>query len=233
MDSFSFKQFTIQQDKTAMKVGTDGVLLGAWAQGGKSILDVGCGTGVISLIMAQRFPHAEIVGIDIEKSACEQAFENVKNSLFASRIKIFNKTLQSFGKEGDLFFDTIVCNPPFFVNSLVSPDEQRSTARHANTLTLSDVFRGAARLLKKDGNLSLVLPFDQLRKARDEAAIFGLFECRCCIVRTTPKKTPKRVLVAFSKNKPTEVEMCEECLLSQDGTRSSWYQRLTEDFYIR
>ena len=129
-DSFSFKQFTINQDRTAMKVGTDGVLLGAWARGGQRILDVGCGTGLISLMMAQRFEWAEVTGIDIDFDASEQASDNVRNSPFAGRVKIFNESLQSFGNKYVGNFDSIVCNPPFFTCSLTSPDEQRTKARH-------------------------------------------------------------------------------------------------------
>lgn len=132
MGNFRFKQFEIEQDRCAMKVGTDGVLLGAWAQGGRRILDIGSGTGLISLMMAQRFPEAEVVGIDMDADACGQARENVMASPFRDRVEIECCRLQDFGGASEAaeasgttevlkaagVFDAIVSNPPFFVDSL-------------------------------------------------------------------------------------------------------------------
>lgn len=115
MTGFRFKKFEILQDRCAMKVGTDGVLLGAWASGGTRILDIGCGTGLIALMMAQRFPAAQVVGIDIDEEACGQARENVAASSFSDRIDVAHCRLQDYSGEE---FDAIVSNPPFFLNSL-------------------------------------------------------------------------------------------------------------------
>ena len=124
MTGFKFKQFEIHQDHCAMKVGTDGVLLGAWAPGGKRILDVGSGTGLISLMMAQRFPEAQVLGIDMDGEACEEAAENVAACPFADRVEIECCRLQDYHSAES--FDAIVSNPPFFLNSLKNPDSKRS-----------------------------------------------------------------------------------------------------------
>ena len=134
---FRFKQFTIHQERCAMKVGTDGVLLGAWAEGGKAILDIGTGTGLIACMMAQRFPDATVQAIEIDEAACQQARENVTASPFLDRIFITNTSLQEFVSElpqHQQQYDCIVCNPPYFVNSMKAPDSQRSIARHTDTL---------------------------------------------------------------------------------------------------
>ena len=231
-DSFSFKQFTIRQDRTAMKVGTDGVLLGAWARGGQRILDVGCGTGLIALMMAQRFHEAEVTGIDIDFDASEQAADNAKNTPFAKRVKIFNESVQSFGNEHIDSFDSIVCNPPFFTRSLTSPDEHRSTARHDSSLPLSMLLRCAARMLTDDGELSLIIPADRLADARAESVFSGLYESRVCSVRTVEGKPPKRMLVAYKKAKVERVEQTDETMTTADGKRSRWLSALTRDFYL-
>ena len=131
-DYFQFRQFRIRQQRCAMKVGTDGTLLGAWAQmlmARGRILDIGTGTGLIALMMAQRFPDASVVGIDIDSEAVAQAQENVEESPFAQRITIRQADVLQFDDEGK--FDAIVCNPPYFVNALTCPDQQRTTARKA------------------------------------------------------------------------------------------------------
>lgn len=166
MGNFRFKQFEIEQDRCAMKVGTDGVLLGAWAQGGRRILDIGSGTGLISLMMAQRFPEAEVVGIDMDADACGQARENVMASPFRDRVEIECCRLQDFGGAGvsktaealetaeglkaDGVFDAIVSNPPFFVDSLKNPDSKRTMARHTDSLPFRDLFAGVKRLLSDE-----------------------------------------------------------------------------------
>ena len=215
-----------------MKVGTDGVLLGAWARVGRQVLDIGCGSGLLCLMMAQRLPEASVTGIDIDHAAAEQAQENVAASPFASRISIKWQSLQDFAAAAHTHFDTIVCNPPFFSRSLTSPDQQRTLARHTTSLPLDVLFREAARLLTDDGVLNLVFPADRLADLQSEAAISGLFECRRCMVRTTPTKPPKRVLIAFSKQRPDALECSEGTLTDVAGARSQWLQELTSDFYL-
>ena len=155
---FIFKEFAVKQDACAMKVGTDGVLLGAWARGGSRVLDIGTGTGLIALMMAQRFPEAEIEAIDIAEAACLQAKENVANSVFARRVRVVRAALQQY--VGPKSFDCIVSNPPFFVDSLHNPDALRSMARHTSTLSYRELFAGVGRLLVPEGRFSAIIPAD-------------------------------------------------------------------------
>lgn len=225
---FKFKNFTVWQDVCAMKVGTDGTLLGAWAEGGMKILDVGTGTGLIAMMMAQRFAQANVTGIDVDATACGQACDNVEQSVFHDRVVIFNKPLQRFYTG---CYDAIVCNPPFFVNSLHCPDTSRNMARHASTLMYDDLFAGVSRLLADTGVFSAIIPFDCRERFEQAAVQAGLFVSRICAVKTTPRKPPRRYLLAFRKH-PCDVEMVEECLCDATGERSSWYVKLTEDFYL-
>ena len=141
MGNFQFKRFVIEQDLCAMKVGTDGVLLGAWADGGKRILDIGAGTGLIALMMAQRFTDALITGVELDGDACRQAMENVANSPFSDRVGLLNESIQCFAAKTEYqhTFDAIVCNPPFFENSLRNRDEKETLARHNDLLPWTDL----------------------------------------------------------------------------------------------
>lgn len=222
---FRFKQFTIEQDECAMKVGTDGVLLGAWARGGSRVLDVGTGTGIIALMMAQRYPDAHILGIDIDEGAVRQATTNVLSSPFSLRIRIQQTTFQDMDDSFAGCFDAIVSNPPFFIDSLAAPDEQRNLARHTTTLTYAELMQSAWRLLSDDGELSVVVPFDYRQRMEDEAIFVGFFPCRVCAVKTTDRKPAKRFLLSFRKHPcPCEKE--------QLTIGSEAYRQLTGDFYL-
>lgn len=228
---FHFKRFSILQDCCAMKVGTDGVLLGAWAEGGKHILDIGTGTGLLALMMAQRFEEAQIDAIDINSDACNQARENAKRSVFGHRINVENCPLQSFRPLSGLY-DTIVCNPPFFVNSLKNPDQARSTARHADSLPYDQLAKSAAALLSAEGKMSLVLPTASAEAFTFEATVSGLFLGRQTVVSSVSGKPTSRVLLTFYKRRPDTLERHIEHLMETDGSRSRWFASLTEDFYL-
>ena len=233
---FQFQRFTIHQDQCAMKVGTDGVLLGAWAQGGERVLDIGTGTGVIALMMAQRYAEAHVVAVDIDEAAVRQARQNVDASPFGDRVEVVISSIQdcatsyslSFGEgrgEVPSHFDSIVCNPPFFVDSLKAPDQQRSLARHADTLPFAELMRAAYRLLSDDGELSLVIPFDYRRRLDDGAFLCGFFPSRVCAVRTKSTKPVRRYLLAYRK--------CPcPCLHDELTIGDARYQQLTRDFYL-
>lgn len=218
---FRFKQFTVAQELCAMKVGTDGVLLGAWAHGGSCILDIGTGTGVIALMMAQRFPDAQVTAIDIDDGAVRQAAANVAQSPFDLRIKVTQASLQ----EHKGLYEAIVCNPPFFIDSMQAPDRQRNMARHATTLTYAELMQHAWRLLSDDGELSVVVPFDYRKRMEDEATFVGFFPSRVCAVSTSERKPAKRYLLAFRKH---------PCLCEQQHLTigSDAYRALTGDFYL-
>ena len=237
--SFTFKQFTINQENSAMKVGTDGVLIGAWARtpdkvsDGMRILDIGSGTGLISMMMAQRFANADIDGIDIDKGACEDATNNVAHSPFAGRISIHNTSLQDFSKGSENVYDAIVSNPPFFVDSLKCPDRQRSVARHADTLPFSQLMHNAHRLLKADGIFSIIIPEDVWGTVEAEALFAGFFVEEVCHVKTTSRKPPKRVMVALRKCSPSRSTVTTETMFIEQNQPSEWYARLTGEFYLQ
>jgi len=225
-DYFSFKQFTVRQDRCAMKVGTDGTLLGAWAHGGQHILDIGSGTGLIALMMAQRFPDATVVAVDIDAEACRQAAENVAASPF--EVTVVNTDV----KEMDSLFDSIVSNPPYFIDSLECTDHQRTIARHASSLTYAELVGNAYRLLTSDGEFSVVIPAECKSKLEGEAALQGFFKVRECAVKTTPRKATKRYLLAFRKHRVENAEITEGVIETSPNVRSEWYQQLTKDFYL-
>ena len=226
---FIFKEFAVKQDACAMKVGTDGVLLGAWARGGSRVLDIGTGTGLIALMMAQRFPKAEIEAIDIAEAACLQAKENVANSVFARRVRVVRAALQQY--VGPKSFDCIVSNPPFFVDSLHNPDALRSMARHTSTLSYRELFAGVGCLLVPEGRFSAIIPADCRSRFMAEATLFGFSLSRICGVRTVERRPVKRYLLEFRPGFCPEPE-AETVDLMANGERSAWYQGLTADFYL-
>ena len=158
---FAFKQFTVRHDRCAMKVGTDGVLLGAWTDLSHSrrILDIGTGTGLIALMLAQRCMDARITAIDLDSAAVEQAQENIQASPWKDRIEALQQDICTYHPNGT--FDTIVSNPPYFIDSLKCPDGQRSTARHTDTLDADRLIGKVSELLTSDGRFSIILPAEQ------------------------------------------------------------------------
>lgn len=258
MGNFRFKQFEIEQDRCAMKVGTDGVLLGAWAQGGCRILDIGSGTGLISLMMAQRFSEAEVVGIDMDADACGQARENVMASPFRDRVEIECCRLQDFGGASETVeasgtaeglkadgtsetaeglkaagvFDAIVSNPPFFVDSLKNPDSKRTMARHTDSLPFRDLFVGVKRLLSDEGVFSAIVPAEVVEQFVAESCILGFYLIRKCGVKTVGRKQPKRFMLSFAKHRISPYEEYVETMMDSQGNRSEWYRKITEEFYL-
>lgn len=228
-DLFTFKQFTINQSKCAMKVGTDGVLLGCWASGGENILDIGTGSGLIALIMAQRFTNAHIDCIDIDSSACTQATKNIRNSHFSSQINIYNCDVQSYSPPYQ--YDSIVCNPPFFLNSLKCIDNKRSIARHTCTLSPKDLFNHSFRLLTPLGTLSIIIPTEQAEVFFEEAYVKGFLVSKKTFIKTTEKKAAKRILICFVKQKD-KLYQEETHTLMINNEKSPWYNKLTGEFYL-
>lgn len=226
--SFRFKQFTIQQDQCAMKVGTDGVLLGAWADGGERILDIGMGTGVVSMMMAQRFPSAHIDGVEIDSSAAHQAESNVSTSPFAERIACHCQAIQQYKATA---YDVIVSNPPFFNRSLVTPQQSRTQARHTTTLSYRDLFFHAWRLAKPEARMYIIVPTMLVSDFVTEAGFIGWNVHHQIDIKTTHTKPPKRSLICLGKViclSPTH----ETQTMMQDGEPTEWYRQLTQDFYL-
>lgn len=230
--SFAFKQFTIVQDQCAMKVGTDGVLLGAWATPKSGlVLDIGTGTGLIALMLAQRIKNAQIDAIEIEENAVLEAQQNVVNSKWNDRIKIIPSSLQSYFP--NLQYDLIVSNPPFFTNAFQPKKTDRATARHTNNLTFDELILNAFRLLKTNGIFALVLPINEAVQFIEKAQLHHFFLRRKCEVKPNLLKAPKRVLLEFVKTKP--IKIIEENLTIETNKRHHYtteYEELTSSFYL-
>lgn len=237
---FQFRQFTVHQQRCAMKVGTDGCLLGAWASGGAHILDVGTGTGLIALMMAQRFPEAQITAVDVDADAVAQARENVAASPFADRIEVQQADFTLHLPPSTFHYSSIVSNPPYFTDSLASPDARRTLARHATSLTYDVLMRQSFQLLAEGGEVSVIVPFDCLQRMQSAAALAGLVPSRRCAVYTTMRKPPRRYLLAFRKTIPHSVPNSEShSSPSSEGLGevlligSPEYNALLCDFYLK
>lgn len=231
-DEFQFKQFSITQAETAMKVGTDGVLLGSWAKANKHnrILDIGTGTGLIALMAAQRFPEATIEAVEIDADAANQARSNFECSPWGERLILHETRIQDFAS--DDYFNLIISNPPFFENSKKSGDKAKDLARHTDQLAYTELIFAANNLLKEGGTFAVIIPWANANKFIRLAKAQGLYCNKICAVKSTPAKEPKRALIAFNKFK-SECE--EEELIVESGGRhqySNEYIKLTEDFYL-
>lgn len=231
-DFFNFQQFTIRQQNAAMKVGTDSDLLGALCAGGNKILDIGTGTGVLSLMMAQRFPNAQITAIDIDEGAIADAAYNFEHSRWADRIELHHASLQEFVNQSSGGFDAVVCNPPYFDRSLECPDKGRTRARHTSSLPFPILVEGAWRLLVEGGLFSVCIPPEVRSEFHRLCASAGFSLQHNYIIKTIPEKGPKRYVLVYCKG--TSVSPIEEtcCMRNADRTRSEWYQELMSEFLI-
>lgn len=232
--SFAFKQFIIKQDKCAMKVGTDAVLLGAWVMpnGSKYVLDIGTGTGVITLMLAQK-TEAHIDAIDIDEDAVIQAKQNALGSNFKDQITVTQISLQEYAKNCNRKYNLIVTNPPYFEQSLKSSDEQRSHARHADVLPFEELLDGVLKLLDEKGKFCLILPTLEAEKFRALAEKRGLHLSKLLRVKSRiDKDTDKRHLMQFEV-KPTEFsEKTIAIELSERHQYTEDYKELTKDYYV-
>lgn len=208
-----------------MKVGTDGVLLGAWAPSGSRILDVGTGSGLIARMLMQRCPEAEVEGIDIDEATVAQAKEN--------GVRAFQARLQDWKSDIGDCYDLIVSNPPYFQNSLKNPDRGRELARHTDSLGYEELIAHSARLLKEEGQLALILPAEAEEEIRNLAARYSLFPTHITRVYSKETKPARRVILAFSR-KNSIVGLIEDSLVLEDekGGRSAAYSKLCEEFYL-
>ena len=229
---FSFKQFTVYHDRCAMKVGTDGVLLGAWTDLSQShhILDIGTGTGLIALMMAQRSPEAQITAIDLDAEAVSQARENIQNSPWKDRVVAVLQDVCTYSS--DEKFDTIVSNPPYFIDSLKCPDNQRNTARHTDTLDAQRLLEKVAELLTPEGRFSIILPADQTDDLFRIAEAQGLHPTRWTKVITRPGLPPKRSLIEFQK-KALPIQTNELVIELERHVYSKEYIELTREYYLK
>lgn len=232
---FRFKQFTIIQEKSAMKVGIDGVLLGAWATAPnpQKILDVGTGTGLIALMMAQRFPVAGIDAVEIDTIASKEAQFNFDQSSWAERIQLFNISFQQFAVISNNKYDLIVSNPPFFENSVNLKTTSREFARNSENMSLNELFNGVSKVLLSDeGHFSLIFPHQRLDELIRVATGNGMFPARILRIKPNPQKIYHRVLAEFSRlvKIPDEDELIIESVTHHDYSEK--YCMLTRDFYL-
>ncbi len=231
---FKFKQFTVRQELASFRVTTDSVLLGAWAriEDAGSVLDIGTGTGLLALMAAQR-SSARIVAIEPDNGSFVQAGLNFQASQWKERMTLLNLAVQDFNPEAGLGFDAIIANPPYFVDSLLNPDEAKARTRHTLTLSQSDLVEAAARLMNPGGALHLVLPVTEAERFLSIAVSYGFFCSRRMLVRPTASQSPSRVLMTLSRENGPVAE--EEIVIEKGGRHiySDEYVSLTKDFYLK
>lgn len=232
---FRFKQFTIQQERAAMKVGTDGVLLGAWSSvpgPGKWVLDIGTGTGLIALMIAQRSKDVWVDALEIDPSSASQAKENFQNSPWEKRLKSIPSSFQAYSSQCKKQYDLIICNPPFFSGSKKTQSKSKNLARHDDCLSLEDILTGSLSLMKETTIISLILP------AQKEAAVSDLIaEHQMCCRRLTrviptPGKSSNRILLELSliPGKCIEDDLCIE--MGKRHLYSDQFKNLVDGFYL-
>ncbi len=231
---FRFKKFVVYHDLCAMKVGTDGVLTGAWADVAecRSALDIGTGSGLIALMLCQRSPNISIDAIDIDQDAVRQARKNVDSSPFSDRITVIHSDLSAYAESCWKKYDLIVSNPPFFGDSLKSPDARRSVARHSDVLPLDEMIRLSATMLEDNGRICFVYPIGYKEQICQFANENKLHIANLTTVHPTPHSDPKRILVELTKEQATT----EECSLTIEEERHVYtdeFVSLVKDFYIK
>jgi len=232
---FKFKQFTVNQEHAVFRITTDSVLLGAWAavEEASHILDIGTGTGILALMAAQR-SDARIVAIEPDRNSFMQAGLNFAASPWHERITLFNTSLQDYRPGGNMLFDAIITNPPYFVDSLLNPSEEKARTRHTVSMSHTDLLEAVTRLLTPAGRLHLVLPVNEAAKLTELASGYGLHCCKRMIVKPAPAKPPARVLMAIRRGSPLNCE--ESVMVIEKGGRhlySDEYVSLTKDFYLK
>ncbi|TMO82681.1 tRNA1(Val) (adenine(37)-N6)-methyltransferase [Pseudoalteromonas spongiae] len=232
MSGFTFKQFHINHDKCAMKVGTDGILLGAWVplEGVNTALDIGTGTGLIALMLKQRSPSLVITGVEIDNDAFLQAKENVSASSWQD-VNLWQGDINKF--QVNTAFDLIVSNPPFFNDSLKSDNAQRMTARHTDGLSFDSLCAKAASLLSEKGRFCVVLPTTELSRFESAADNANLQITKKLWVFTSKKKAAKRVLLSLANKDELQTLVEEELVIhAESGAYSTAYKQLCRDFYL-
>lgn len=231
MSIFQFKYFQVQQKHAALKVGTDSMILGAichW-ENPERLLDIGTGTGVLSLMCAQRFDFHEIIGLEISEHAVLDARSNAQNNPFQSPISIINQPIQQYLPEES--FDAIISNPPFFENSQKNADEHKSLARHTESLSFPDLIRSISRLLAKTGKAWIIIPFESTEHIRQLAEKNRLFISELITLFGKPNK-PVRMIVSLIKH-PVEAKFSSLCIRTENGSYTEEYKGLTREFHDR
>ena len=242
---FQFKQFSVQQDKSAMKIGTDGVLLGAWTPIGNnpiSILDIGTGTGIIALMLAQRSNAEQIDALEIDEDAYEQAVDNFENSPWSDRLFCYHAGLDEFVEEPEddpseseltQQYDLIVSNPPFYSEDYKTNNELRDMARFQDAMPFEELIEAADLLLSDKGIFSVIIPFKEEKKFISIAEDYELYPLEITRVKGTPNSETKRSLLAFSRNKITNFSIDELIIETARHIYTPEYIALTKKFYLK
>lgn len=228
---FQFRKFSVIQDRSLHKVGTDAMILGAWAgkeQNPNNILDIGTGTGVLALMLAQRFENANVTAIELDEQSSLDAKENFENAPWAQRLRLEHTDFEKF--ETDEKFDLVVSNPPYFDPTWLAPEMPKNSARHTFTLSHAVLLRKANELLTDNGIFSVILPFEDAERMIHDAHCIGLHLHRVCHVITKPNVAPKRQMIEFSKIENQTIT--EDFLLrDESGNYTPAYLELTHDFH--
>lgn len=229
---FKFKQFSVYDNNSSMKVGTDAVLIGAWANTSfaKSILDIGTGCGVIALMMAQS-SKANIDAIDIDESSISEAKRNVLNSSWPDKIKTIKTSLQDFVKNNDTKYDLIISNPPFFNNSHKPPDSKKKLAKHTDSLPFDVLILSIKKILNLNGSFCLILPYKEFQTFKDIIRIQGLFVNNITFVKPKKSKNTNRVLAEINFYENTEKKISRLCIRNENNSFTKEYIHLTKEFY--
>ena len=232
---FRFKQFSVCHEKSGMKVGTDGVLLGAWADitEAKEILDIGTGTGLIALMLAQRSLNTvSIDAIEIDETAANEAKVNVQESPWSKKINVIHSAIQDFAT--NKYYDLIISNPPYFIDSYKPTEEKRETARHTYSLDFNDLLLSSQRLLGEKGKLNIILPVVEGEIFQKTAEQFNFYLHRQWVFKSRSHKPAERLLLEFSKTKiPGSIDTGEIVLHGDGEEWSETYKQLTKDFYLK
>ncbi|WP_425421622.1 tRNA1(Val) (adenine(37)-N6)-methyltransferase [Phaeodactylibacter xiamenensis] len=233
---FQFKQFAVQQDRCAMKVGTDGIMLGAWAQvdAATQALDIGTGTGVIALMLAQRAPEATIHAIDIDDVACEQAGENFASSPWEKRLSVIQEAIQDYARTTRTTYDLIVSNPPFFSGGTFGMKEERAIARQTVRMPHGDLLIAVRQLLAKNGRFCLVLPYLEGLRFQERAEEYHLFCTKVTEVRPKPDAAVNRLLMQFEQeDRPTETDQLAIRATEAEDSYTAAYRALLQEFLLK
>jgi len=233
---FQFKLFSVQQDRCAMKIGTDGVLLGAWTpidNNPFSILDIGTGTGIIALMLAQRTTAEQIDALEIDENAYEQAVDNFENSPWGDRLFCFHAGLDEFIEDPEDEYDLIISNPPFYSEDYYSNNKQRDLARFQNAMPFEDLTEAAALLLSENGIFSVIIPFKEEERFLALARENELFPFKITRVKGTPDSETKRSLIALNRNSDNILTTDELIIEISRHNYTKEYIELTNDFYLK
>ena len=233
-EPFRFKAFQVVQDRCTMKVGTDGVLLGAWADtmDSKSILDIGTGTGVIAIMLAQKNQDAQIDAVEIDADSYEQAKENMEQSPWAERLAIHHCSIQDYVKGCNQSYDLVVCNPPFFTGGTLSETHKRNEVRHTVKLPTGELLQAARRLLNPEGRFCVILPLIEGLRFQEVAERYNLYCSKMVEVQPKADKSVERLMLEFRSSR---AEMEKSHLIIQHEKRNDYtadYIALTKDFYL-